>query len=53
MGDRRSFLKTALLLAVVLAWPAAARAGRPAGRGTLLLDGWILTAADLRALGDA
>ena len=50
MGDRRSFLKTAL--AVLLAWPAAAC--RPAaGRGTLLLDGWILTAADLRALGDA
>ena len=50
MGDRRSFLKAAL--AALLAWPAAAPA-RPAGRGTLLFDGWILTAADLRALGDA
>ena len=56
MTDRRSFLRTALLAA--LAWPLG-RGGetlpglRVVRRGRVfLVDGWVLTAADIRALRD-
>ena len=51
MASRREFLCTGALAALGLALPPlAAAAPRPAGR-FFLVNGWILTAGDVAALG--
>jgi hypothetical protein len=53
--DRRSLLRMALLVALAALPPGrlgAAAARTSAAGGTVLVRGWILTQADLRALGD-
>jgi hypothetical protein len=57
MLDRRGALKAALLAALGLALPPARASGleglRVVRRGKVfIVDGWVLTAADLRALRD-
>lgn len=56
MQARRTVLKLGAAGLLVWAWPgAAARAALPqpvpAGHGMYLVDGWLLTAADLARLG--
>lgn len=54
MRNRRTFLRTAVLGALALALPIGIRRGlRIERRGSVyLVDGWVLTAADVRALRD-
>jgi hypothetical protein len=54
MHDRRGFLRSAVAAAVGLALPLGGLWGlRVERRGKVfLVDGWVLTAADVRALRD-